>query len=141
MPPDKSVVEASDDRCAVAGMPRLAGAEYVGPYSWRGPPIAVASKRRVTRMRRARSIACRAAWFCGIPVDIWLDCCAPPPREAADPHEGDLLRELLSGLGVEICKGVAPLLPQQGFGAVEAVGRADGEVLVDEGSRRRRSGR
>ncbi len=42
--------------------------------------------------------------------------------------------EFFGGFGVQVGEGVAALLAEHVFGAVEAVGGADGEVLVDEGA-------
>ncbi|MDG9695357.1 hypothetical protein QC281_35385 [Streptomyces sp. DH17] len=57
-----------------------------------------------------------------------------PSRQAADSDEGDLLGQFFGSFGVQVGEGVAALLAQHGFGAVEAVGGADGEVLVGEGA-------
>ncbi|MFC8394856.1 hypothetical protein [Streptomyces sp. NPDC057238] len=62
-----------------------------------------------------------------------LDRGSAPSRQAAS-DEGDLLGQFFGGFGVQVGEGVAALLAQHGFGAVEAVGGADGEVLVDEGA-------
>ncbi|MFF7853014.1 RHS repeat-associated core domain-containing protein [Streptomyces sp. NPDC007904] len=63
-----------------------------------------------------------------------LDRGSAPSRQAADSDEGDLLGQFFGGFGVQAGEGVAALLAQHGFGAVEAVGGADREVLVDEGA-------
>lgn len=61
-------------------------------------------------------------------------CGFAPSGQSADPDEDNLLGEFLGGFGVQVGEGVAALLAEHVFGAVEAVGGADGEVLVDEGA-------
>ncbi|MEU5715913.1 hypothetical protein AB0G71_09000 [Streptomyces sp. NPDC020403] len=67
-------------------------------------------------------------------TQLRCDDCPTPPGQSSESGDGELLGEFVGCFGEEVGELVAALLAEHVFGAVEAVGGADGEVLADEGA-------